>query len=190
MKKTIEANQSENAYLPIIKPGDWVGVKHGAVRQTLIGTPENPMLVTAFGMETPDSFVFLMMREKEKLNLGKTVENAFDNLDALTFDVRLLPSLDNQGVSANAESFSSEMILSKKHMNAIHKLIGSQSLYVSIPRRSVFLAVSAEASEDVLNKFIYVHLTNWQDDSFGNPPITDKLFVVEEGEIASIVSLD
>lgn len=60
-----------NKIYPILKPGDWVGVKAGALKQTIIGTQEEPELVVAFGYDTLDNFVFLMPHDLEEKNQVK-----------------------------------------------------------------------------------------------------------------------
>lgn len=51
LKKEIDENISESSYFPVLKPGDWVGIAHGSVHQTLLGEPDKPELVIGFGME-------------------------------------------------------------------------------------------------------------------------------------------
>ncbi|MEM1219469.1 MAG: hypothetical protein AAGH79_11170, partial [Bacteroidota bacterium] len=40
----IKSGQITKIY-PILKPGDWVGIRAGAIKQTILGTQEEPLLV-------------------------------------------------------------------------------------------------------------------------------------------------
>ena len=54
---------------PILKPGDWIGIKAGALRQTIIGDKENPKLVVGFGYDAPNNFVFLKYSDVREAKL-------------------------------------------------------------------------------------------------------------------------
>ncbi|UTV29906.1 hypothetical protein [Photobacterium atrarenae] len=190
LEKEISENMSESSYFPILKPGDWVGITHGAVRQTLIGEPENPDLVIGFGMDTPENFVFLMHSDEDKLDIQNVVNNAYSNLENM--DVVFTPSqvLDNKVLTASGKLFSSEAILSKKHMLKAHKILNAKQMLVSIPRRTGLMAISRDAPKEILNKFIYLHSHAWNDASYGNAPIANVLFVLEGGDIVGIIPMD
>ena len=49
---------SEENYFPIIKPGSWTGLPGRAVYQNFIGSDEEPELVIAFAIDTPDQYIF------------------------------------------------------------------------------------------------------------------------------------
>ncbi|WP_334474861.1 hypothetical protein [Vibrio sp. 16] len=190
LEKEISENMSESSYFPILKPGDWVGISHGAVRQTLIGEPEKPDLVIGFGMDTSENFVFLMHSDENKLNIQNVVNNAYSNLENM--DVVFTPSqaLDGKVLTASGKPFSSEAILSKKHMLKAHELLDAKQMLVSIPRRTGLMAVSRDAPEEILNQFIYLHSHAWNDASYGNAPIANALFLLEEGDIVGIIPMD
>ncbi|HGS5218713.1 TPA: hypothetical protein ACMDUP_004461 [Vibrio parahaemolyticus] len=190
LEKEISENMSESSYFPILKPGDWVGIVHGAVRQTLIGEPEKPDLVIGFGMDTPENFVFLMHSDEDKLDIQNVVNNAYSNLESMDVVFTPSPALDNKVLTASGNPFSSEAILSKKHMLKAHEILNATQILVSIPRRTGLMAVSRDAPTEILNKFIYLHSHAWNDASYGNAPIANVLFVLEEGDIVGIIPID
>ncbi|HGF7148184.1 TPA: hypothetical protein AB5E47_003644 [Vibrio cholerae] len=190
LEKEISKNMSESSYFPMLKPGDWVGIAHGAVRQTLIGEPEKPDLVIGFGMDTPENFIFLMHSDEDKLDIQNVVNNAYSNLESMDVVFTLSQVLDNQVLTASGKPFSSEAILSKKHMLKAHEILNAKQMLVSIPRRTGLMAVSRDAPKEILNQFMYLHSHVWNDASYGNAPIANVLFLLEGGEIVAIIPMD
>lgn len=190
LEEITDETKSETAYFPILKPGDWLGLEHDAVSQILVGEPEAPEVVIGFGMDTPEHFLFLMHSDEEKINLQNTVKNAYINLDAMEVEFTLSDALDNQVIIASGKPFSSEAILSKKHMLRAHEILKAKQLIVSIPRRTGLMAVSHDAPKEILDKFMYLHSLAWNDASYGNAPIVNSLFVLEAGELVGVIPFE
>ncbi|WP_253256030.1 hypothetical protein [Formosa algae] len=53
-----QTENSDKKIYPILKPGNWVGLKAGALSSTLIPSEDGAEVVIAYGMDTPDNFVF------------------------------------------------------------------------------------------------------------------------------------
>ncbi|EJL6622947.1 hypothetical protein NMS65_003524, partial [Vibrio cholerae] len=168
----------------------WVGITHGVVHQTLIGEPEKPDLVIGFGMDTPENFIFLMHSDEDKLDIQNVVNNAYSNLESMDVVFTLSRVLDNKVLTASGKPFSSEAILSKKHMLKAHEILNAKQMLVSIPRRTGLMAVSRDAPKEILNQFMYLHSHAWNDASYGNAPIANVLFLLEGGEIVAIIPMD
>lgn len=176
---------------PILKPGDWVGIKAGAIKQTLVGTPENPEVVIGFGYDTPDNFVFLTHQDLEKMNGDQIIKEAFQNLE--DFKTEFIPSatLDNKVLTSSGLDFSSERILNQNHMLKAHELLGgAKEILVSIPRRRCMMVMEKGDDKELMGKFINLHNHAWQDDSYGNAPIANMLFVLQEGNIVGTFNLN
>lgn len=174
-----------NKVYPILKPGDWVGIKAGALRQTLIGAKEAPELVVAFGYDTETNFVFLMPKDLEGKNPDEVLHNAFQNLDEVDIPFEVSKKLDNKVLTASGNDFSSEKILSEKQMLEAHKLLDAEEIIVSIPRRRCMMVTSKYVDNKIIDQFIALHQQAWNDDSFGNPPISKNLFIVQKGQITA-----
>jgi hypothetical protein len=173
---------------PILKPGDWVGLKYGAIKQVLIGTEESPELVIGYGYDAPGNFVFLTHDMLKDKTTAGVFEEAIRNLEA--FNVPVEEVLDGKMITCAGADFSSEKILCKEFMLGLHKRLGAAELLVSIPRRTTMLVTSRQNDKELLNKFIYLHSHTWHDDSFGNAPIANLLFVVIDGEINGVIRLE
>lgn len=175
---------------PIIKSGDWVGIKAGALKQTLIGTQEAPQLVIGFGYDTPTNFVFLMPKDLEGKDPNKVLQKAYANLEAVDSEFVVSEKLNGKVLTASGNDFSAEKILSQKHMLRAHKLLDASELLVSIPRRRCMMVTSKSVDKETLNLFVALHQNAWQDDSYGNAPIINALFVVINGEIKGTITME
>lgn len=185
----IKSGQITKIY-PILKPGDWVGIKAGAIKQTLLGTQENPELVVAFGYDAPTNFVFLTPKDLEGKDPNVILKEAYDNLEKIEQEFEISSSLKGRVLLASGHDFSSEKILCKSHMMKAHELLKADELFVSIPRRRCMMITSRKEENDLLNTFVGLHKNAWEDDSYGNAPILDALFVIKNGEIDGIIPLN
>jgi len=169
---------------PILKPGNWVGVESGAVNMPFIGSEEKPEVIVGFGYETPEDYVFLTGLDAERMGenaFNKLIEQAYANIDAMHLEFTLIEKLDNQVLTASGKAFSSEAILSKKHMMEAHRILNSKELFVSIPRRTCLMVTSRDVSDSIFSKFTYLHSVAWHESDYGNAPITNMIFVVKDG---------
>ncbi len=185
----IKAGEIKKIY-PILKPGDWVGIKAGAIRQTLLGTPEDPILVAGFGYDTPNNFVFLTAKDVEGKDTAKIVEEAYTNLDAVPINFSAVDQLGGTILTASGNDFSSEKIFSHAHMTKAHHLLQSNELLVSIPRRRCMMVVPKNAEQKLLDLFVALHKKAWQEDEYGNAPIINALFLVKDGTVNNVIGLD
>jgi hypothetical protein len=183
----IKAGEITKIY-PILKPGDWVGIQAGALKQTLLGTQESPRLVVAFGYDTPSNFVFLMPPDLEGKDPDQVLQNAYQNLEDVS--IAFEPVMDGRIVTASGHDFSSEKILCADHLQKAHELLQSDALLVSVPRRRCLMATAHQAGDQVLDAFLAIHNKVWEDDLYGNAPILNALFVIENGKIKGVIPLD
>ncbi|NME71583.1 hypothetical protein [Flammeovirga aprica] len=181
----IESGAVTKVY-PILKASDWPGIEAGALKQTLFGTQEKPELVLGFGYNTADNFVFLMPKDLEGKDPQKILQDAYQNLEEVQVDFE-----ESKGMLfASGNDFSSEKILCESHMSKAHELLNAEELLVSIPRRTVMMIASKSAPEEIINPFLKMHAYTWQDDSYGNAPIINALFVVKNGTINGLIPME
>lgn len=179
-----------NKIYPILKPGDWVGIKAGCLKQTLFGTPDTPTLVLGFGYDAPSNFIFLMPSDLEGKDPDALVKEAYDNLENFKQEFEVSTALNGKVLLASGGDFSSEKILCRSHMLKAHELLGTNELYVSIPRRRCMMITSKSADKELLNTFLALHNHAWEDASYGNAPILNALFIVIDGNIDGMIPLD
>ncbi len=118
------------------------------------------------GEEMPEVVVNLVAIQGEDLMIvdsvdmeenlfGALYDRAFKNLEELDeIEYKLLADYDNKLALASSHEFTSETILSQKHMLRLHKLLGSNDILVSVVRRGFLLACSKNESEKVKNTFV------------------------------------
>ena len=176
----IESGEVTRIY-PILKPGDWVGLQYGAISQTIIGTEEAPELVIGYGYDTPSDFIFLSADMLKGKTQEEIFDEAFNNLEE--FKAPLNEVVPGKVIISDGADFCSEKILSKAFMLDLHKRLNAEELWVSIPRRRNMMVTSRKAEPEILEHFMSVHTGTWEDDSYGNAPIINRLFVVIDGEI-------
>ncbi|MBP1840568.1 DUF1444 family protein [Formosa algae] len=184
-----QTENSDKKIYPILKPGNWVGLKAGALSSTLIPSEDGAEVVIAYGMDTPDNFVFLNKQHLETMDAKQITQEAFTNLENYDTDFEFVKALHNKALASSGNDFSSERLLSQAHMLKAHTMLEADELLVSVPRRTCMMVISKTADEDTINKFIYLHNHTWEDDSYGNAPITNALFVVKEGSIVGHIPL-
>lgn len=175
---------------PVLKPGDWVGIKAGAIRETLLGTPEAPILVAGFAYNTPDNFTFLTAKDVAEKDTARIVETAYANLEMIPVKFTVVDQLGGILLTASGNDFSSEKIFSQTHMLKAHKLLNADELLVSIPRRRCMVVVSKNADQKLLDLFVVLHKKAWQEDDYGNAPIINALFLIKDGTVSKVIGLD
>lgn len=190
LEKIIEqTKQSDQKIYPILKPGHWVGLKAGALNSNLINSENGPKVVIGYGIDTPDNFVFLTKKHLETMDGQQITRQAFQNLENYETIFEYSETFDNKVVTSSGNDFSSERILSVSHMLKAHEMLQADELLVSLARRTCMMAISRDADQELLNKFVYLHEYTWNDDSFGNAEISDILFIVKEGRITGHIPL-
>ncbi|MGJ8732769.1 hypothetical protein [Cellulophaga fucicola] len=187
-----QAESGDYKIYPILKPANWVGIKAGALKSNLIGSDEDGDLkvVVGYGYDTPDNFIFLTKRDLEKKDGQEILKEAFANLENYETEFEFCEALENKSLASSGTDFASERILSVNHMLKAHKMLEAEELLVSIPRRTCMMVISKDADKKLINAFLYLHKHTWEDDSFGNAPIANMLFVVKEGSIVGHVPLE
>ena len=180
-----QTEASDKKIFPILKPASWVGLKAGALNSELIGATENNDLevVIGYGIDTPDNFVFLTQDHLKTMDADQIAKEAFENLENYATEFEFSVALQNKALTSSGNDFLSERILSKNHMMKAQQMLEADELLVSIPRRSCMMVISKDADEELLNTFIFLHKHTWNDDSYGNAPIANILFLVKDGVI-------
>ena len=176
----VESGEIHLVY-PILKPGDWIGLKYGAVKKIILGSEGQPQLVVGYGYDAPENFIFLNEDNIKDKNLDEVIGNAYQNLDNYKVDINEV--MPGKVAIVDGKDFCAEKILSKKFMLEMHQLLGSNELLISIPRRRCMMITSAQNDPAVMEQFKTVHLKTWGDDSYGNAPIINLYFEVKDGEI-------
>lgn len=130
-----------------------------------------------------------MPKDLEGKDPNQILCEAYQNLAEAPSNFEISEKLDGKVLTASGHDFSAEKILNKEHMLKAHELLQAEELLVSIPRRRCMMITSKAVDEQTLNIFAALHDNAWKDDSYGNPPIIDGLFVVINGAINGFIPL-
>ncbi|MFB9053864.1 DUF1444 family protein [Formosa undariae] len=185
-----QTKNSDQKIYPILKPGNWVGLRAGALNSNLIQTEAGPKVVIAYGMDTPDNFVFLTQQHLETMDANEITNEAFRNLRHYETEFTYSEALQNKVLTSSGNDFSSERILNEAHMLKAHAMLEADELFVSVPRRSCMMVISRDSDEALLGTFLNLHKDAWEDDSYGNAPIANILFTMKAGRITGHIALD
>jgi hypothetical protein len=172
---------------PILKPNDWIGLKAGALHQAVKANEDIPELVIGFGYDSPNSFVFLQSEDyTEEDNYQKVINEAYENLSK--YEVNQDEVVPNKVILINGLDFCSEKILDQEFMKSLQHHLGGDKLLVSIPRRRCMMVttINSFAKKDIGEKYMSVHTNVWNDPSYGNAPIINAIFTVDNGDIISV----
>lgn len=173
---------------PILKPNDWVGLRAGAYSRPLgnLGEGESVPVIIAYGYDAPSNYIFLTQEEVGDRSPEDIHLEAMQNLADI--EIRMEHMKDIGMLTASGDSFSSEMILHGAFMRKAGEILGADQLLVSIARRTCIMMIPARSEKAAIDQFVHVHKYTYGDDSYGNAPISDKLFLVENGAITGIVN--
>ena len=75
-----QTKNSDQKIFPILKSGNWVGLRAGALNSNLIQTEAGQKVVIAYGMDTPDNIVFLTQQHLKTMDQKEITNEAFRNL--------------------------------------------------------------------------------------------------------------
>ncbi len=185
----IESGELTKIY-PILKPGDWVGLKAGCLYKRYLGSEDAPMVVMGFGYNAPSNFVFLMPNDRPGKNSEEVFAEALQNLNELPQEFEEMPLMGTKMLLASGQDFSSEKILCKQHMQKAQELLGAEEILVSVARRRCLMIISSKIKYGELQMFIALHNKIWEDDSQGNAPILNALLYYVDGKLDSLMPLD
>ena len=166
-----QADDLDNIY-PILQDHEWIA-KQQAVNQAFLGIEQKPMPLIAYGFETDKNYQFLGKQILADTKLSELHSNALTNLCNKEFEFETLFDL---GLTASGQSFSAEMILCDEFLLAAQKQLGTDEIFVSVPRRSVIYVAKKAMTESQSTKFFYLVSYTYQDDSLANASITNLIF--------------
>ncbi|SNR16257.1 hypothetical protein [Tenacibaculum jejuense] len=137
--------------------------------------------------------LFQVKPDDEELFLRFLVEHAEKNIQALdiNFDYwnPVDMNLDFSILSAPITFFSSELIMSKKHMLSAHEKLNSKELFVSIPRRGLIFVCDKNLNEEDYKTFLNLHSYAVLKGDTDDELLCEDIFVVENAEIMSVLEM-
>ncbi len=137
--------------------------------------------------------VFQIMPKEEDAFLHFLVEHAEKNIEKLDFTFQDWNPSDEKFsfkiLSASISFFTSELIMSKKHMLLAHKLLNSKELFVSIPRRGLIFICDKNLNEEDYMAFLNMHAYLVLKEDEKTELLCEDVFVLENGEITNVLEM-
>jgi uncharacterized protein YtpQ (UPF0354 family) len=183
---TAIAPGARHAIYPILKAYDWPAKALSAF-EPFAGSDKPPVPLVAYGYDTGDHYVFVTKADLEKRPLADIKKEAFANLEKYPAEWE---AINEDVLTASGTDFSAEMILSKKFLIAAQNKLGAKQILVGVPRRRVIYAADEGAPKSAMDQFYLVFRKTYEDDSYGNAPITNLLFRFRDGELVGAQSVD
>tara|TARA_A100000171_G_C2110502_1_gene134748 strand:- start:253 stop:849 length:597 start_codon:yes stop_codon:yes gene_type:complete len=173
---------------PVFKPGDWIGLKSGAIFDTILSDGDERILVKAYGYDLVAEFRFITFKDMENMNAENLRMAAIKNINAYQVDFRQPGQLQGQVFVAADQGFASEKILDAQLMQELAAKLNTDELVVSIPRRGSIMVAPMNLTGDIFQMFVHLHQTAYNENN-GMAPITDFLITVKDGKIDGAIEL-
>lgn len=175
VQSVVRAAEKPPVY-PILKAHDWdhQGI---ALHEPFQGSEKPPMPQIGYGYNAADHYVFLTTQDGRPLD--EVRPEALANLKA--YDQARWEAIVPGVLTASGTDLSSEKILDPAFLKEAQGILKAKQILVGVPRRTVIYAVDAALSESDMTRFYEVFRYTWNDDSYGNAPITNLLFKYEDG---------
>jgi hypothetical protein len=183
--REIENSPKPEVY-PILKDYNWVA-KPFAAHINFKGIDKPPVPLVAFGYNTTDNFIFVTKDKLAEKPLDQLEAEAMENIRNYEAKWEMVQDFM---LTASGEDFSAEKILCEDFIREAGRLLNTEKILVAIPRRTCISAISANASQEDLQKFFYLAKVTLQDDSYGNAFITNLVFEFTNAELTGAMVVE
>ena len=138
---------------------------------------------------TADSFQLRTFdkTEEECDAIFKMAKANFDDFEKPFIDWSIADrELNFRILSCGVSYFSSQKIMSKKHMLEAHKMLDADELLVSIPRRGLIFVCDRNLSQEDYSTFLNIHGSIVMQDN-ELEYLCEDLFILKEGELSGSI---
>jgi uncharacterized protein YtpQ (UPF0354 family) len=168
---------------PLLKPHDWPHAQHVAHRRLSDKAPRVP--IVAFGFDAGNQYQFVPARDVN--DIEALYSEALANLAVLNYPWELGDSHGLRFATSSGKEFSAERLLDKQAMLQCQRLLESDRIVVSAPRRTCLFATRYGLLDEAMSLFVQLVMHTYNDDSYGHAPISPAMFVVQDGVIQSVI---
>ncbi len=151
----------------------------------LLETASKDEPVICFAEDLPDGYRLLNTDEGNDWQIRS---EAMRNLSRVRLQWKTFNINDSLSMlTASGNAYSSEKLLDRPFLEEAQEQLDAEEILVAIPRRTVIYATRADNQEKLENFKKVVEIT-YEDNNYGNAPISPNLFVVRQGEIVRIIN--
>ncbi len=183
-----EIDKSKVPVYPMIKRADWKGI--GLVRsQSFLNIGEKPELAIVFAQDAGNSFLYITESDLKLPGITENFKNWQKNIDAYPYEIVLAASQDNRVFTASGEDHSAEKVLSPAFLSEACRVLNTDRLIISMPRRRCLMVTSYYEDFQTLENFFRLHFAAWEEEDYGNEQISDMVFTANRDSIEYAVPL-
>ncbi|XZF14542.1 hypothetical protein ACTHGU_00245 [Chitinophagaceae bacterium MMS25-I14] len=182
------AVKSDAAIYPMIKDSKWPYAAHVKC-MPFVQQGNRHELVIVFARDAGSRFEYITADDLEQPEINKDFQKWQEHIDQYPFEIEVSETLGGRVIMASGKDFSAEKILSSAFLAHAGKILNTDKLIISVPRRRCLMITGFYESFNLLESFFYLHFTAWRDDTYGNEPITEMVFIAEKNALKYAVPL-
>lgn len=173
---------------PLLKPSNWPDAAQAP--HFTLGS-EQQRVVIAYAHNLPDRYEVILDDHPEATD-ERLSERALANLAALHYEWQFTELQWLRVATCSGHTFSAEKLLDPAALRQAHRLLGTQEIIVSVPRRTILYAFPRSTLDTMESTQQMLRLVSrtFADDTYGNAPISTLLFVVRDGKPVGLVDPD
>lgn len=173
---------------PMLKDARWQGIPH-AVHYPFVKNGDKPELAIVFPQDAGDRFEYITPTDLQDESIKKNFENWQENIDQYPFEIEVSERLKNRVIFASGQDHSAEKILSPAFLAEACRVLNTDKLIISTPRRRCLMITSYHEDFLMLETFFHLHFIAYREDNYGNEVITEMVFVANNNKIEYAVPL-
>ncbi|RAJ05485.1 hypothetical protein LX64_02643 [Chitinophaga skermanii] len=167
---------------PMIKDARWPGLAHAAFIP-FVQTGDTLELAIVFPQDAGDKFEYITQQDLQNEAIKVNFSQWQQNIDAYPFAIDWPEPLRRRIFVTPEEDHAAEKILSPAFLAEACKLLKTDKLLISAPRRRFLMMTSYYEEFKNLELFFYYHFNDFKDDTSGCEIITDMIFVADAQQV-------
>lgn len=184
----VSIEKDKVAIYPMIKDARWQGTPH-AVHYPFVKVGETLDLAIVFAQDAGNSFQYITPAELENEAIKANFEKWKQNIDNYPFEIEASEKLKGRIIFASGEDHSSEKILSATFLAEACKVLNTDKLIISAPRRRCLMLTSYHETFPMLENFFFFHFEAFREEDYGNELITEMVFIADANRVQYAVPL-
>ncbi|MBO9635728.1 MAG: hypothetical protein J7578_21670 [Chitinophagaceae bacterium] len=167
---------------PMIKDARWKGTPY-AMHYPFVQLGEALELAIVFAQDAGDKFEYLTKDDMLNEEINKNFHNWQENINHYPFEIEIAEDLRNRVIFASGQDHSAEKILSAAFLAEACKVLNTDKLIISIPRRRCLMITSYHEDFLMLETFFHLHFIAYREEEYGNEVITEMVFVADKDKV-------
>jgi hypothetical protein len=185
---TQEIDKAQVPVYPMIKSAEWRGIAHAA-SLPFVAVEGQPHLAIVFAQDAGDRFEYITPGDLQKPGVQENYDKWQSNINNYPHEITLAEVLDNKVATSSGEDHSAEKILSSAFLAEACQALKTDKLIISAPRRRCLMITSYYGDFNLLEDFFRLHFKAWNEDEYGNEPITEMVFLADKDKVTHAVPL-